>query len=419
MTGGVPLAATLALLGLCVATPAFAATPESGTDHFDRGKQAFERGDLTAALSDFEAALAAADSGPAVHYNIGVTAYRLGRYSRAESAFREVARTAAMKPLAEYNLGLINLRRGDRAAAQRLFSRVAASDADDKLRALAIAQLARLAAEPAPVWAGFAGLYAGYDDNVALIADAGVLDVSGTDDAFVEARFGLSGPLDRPISLDAGLLYLDYLDLNEFDQLALSAGGRYRARAAGWHAEIGLHAGYNTFDGEGIESKRMMTLQASRRFASGWELRPRYRFSHIDGLGAFHSLSGSRHQIGARGQKRSGGTNLQLEYEFESNDRQEDAVSPTRHLLFAAVRRDLSGDWTLGADLSYRYSRYDIDMASTREEHRAQLGLNVNRRLTRSWEVVIRYDFTQNHSNAADFDYSRNRLSIGTNKLFR
>lgn len=185
------------------------ATADDAAQLFRMGGAAFEKEDYAAALEAFESAARAGLAGPAVNFNIGVAAFRLGRYERAEAAFIETARTPAMAALAHYNLGLTALRSGNSRAAERWFERAEQEAGDERLRALASAQLAALPPPADRTSVGYASMGAGYDDNVALVSDSSVIGVSGVDDSFAEGQLALSMPLAQSWRLDASIAALD------------------------------------------------------------------------------------------------------------------------------------------------------------------------------------------------------------------
>lgn len=349
-------------------------------------------------------------SGPAIHFNIGVASYRLGRYAVAESAFREVARTPAMAGLAYYNLGLVASRQGDTKAAVRWFSMVEQATEDERLRDLAATQLAELAPPlPDRNWLGYAAVAAGYDDNVALVSNSEVLGISGTEDSFAEAQLAISAPLSEPWRLDAGLSYIDYQDLDSFDQLGVNGGGRYRWELGNWLHDAGLQLTYSTLDGEGFETRRTLLLQTTTHVLGDARLRLRYRFNDIDGLGEFDGLSGSRHEAGARIIWTRPTWDFGAEYQMDVGDYDDSSLSATRHRLGLELQRSLAAGWTLMLEGSLRHSDYDL--ASNGSEDRTELALSIGKALGDRWRIVVRHAYTDNSADVAAFDYRGNRIS--------
>lgn len=400
----------LALLFVCI-DPALAYS-EAATQQFRSGSTAFQTGDYKAALAAFESALAQGMSTPALHFNIGVAAYRLGNYSRAETAFKEVANTPAMAGLAYYNLGLVELKRNDSAAASRWFSRVAEATEDARLRQLAAAQLGDVQpAAPERKWIGYAGFGAGYDDNVALVSNSDVLGISDKADNFVEAQLAFSTPLGESWRLDAGAMLVDYQDLSAFDQAGLQGGVRYRWQLDDWTNDAGVQLAYTTLDGSGFETRRALFIQTGRELRSDLYVRGRYRFSDIDGLGEFDGLTGRRHELGAFADWTLADWDFTLGYRLEIGDYDDDSLSATRHELRADAEYSFAADWSFLAEASRRRSDYDSD--TNGNEQRTEFALGLTRTLTSRWQVFVRYEYTNNDADAAEYDYSGNRFTAG------
>ncbi len=378
---------------------------------FELGKQASAAQDYAKALDAFEAAAAAGMTGPAVQFNIGVCAYRLGRWSRAQSAFAAAARTPEMAALAHYNLGLVALGAGKQDEATRWFARAEREATDERLKSLATTQLARMPPPPERNWLAYGSFAGGYDDNVALVSGGDVLGVSGTDDTFGELQLAVAAPLRGPWRFDGGLVLLDYLDLDSFDQLSLNAGGRYRVPIGKWNVDAGLQGVYSTLDGEGFENKQALLLQAARPLTEHWRLRARYRFSLIDGLSGFSGLDGDKHELALRGTWRSGPWDISIDYRFDTTDYDDATLSYDRHQLAIDMQRELGDNWTVEAGLSRDHSRYDVTANGT--EDRTELTLAISYGFGAAWRAVVRYAYANNEADLPEFDYDRNRVSAG------
>ena len=390
-------------------TGSVARAAESATQLFTTGRLAFEQGDFPAALTAFDAALRAGLSGPAIHFNIGVAAFRAGEYERAEAAFKQVAQTPAMAALAHYNLGLVVLRRNDSKAARRWFAQVAQEAADEKLRALAATQIASLDEPTIRDWFGFASFGAGYDSNVALVSAADVLGISGIDDGFAEAQLAIVGPLAKPWRFDASLAYLDYIDLDEFDQLAVQGGARYRLSAGEWSNDIIAQLGYQTLDGVGFENRRTVAVQASRDILPRWRMRARYRFNDVDGMNRFEGVTGRSHEAGVRFYRTGQPWDVEVEYRFDTRDTNDRNLAATRHQLGLDLSRQLSTNWLVALDATVRDSRYDVSANGT--ELLTEIAVAFTRTLSARWRLIVRYDYTHNDADRAEFNYQCNRLT--------
>ncbi|MFU8822175.1 MAG: tetratricopeptide repeat protein [Gammaproteobacteria bacterium] len=418
------------LLLLWLAGSAVAATPSGdeaqARDHFAAGTHAYQSGDFAAALAAYRAALEAGLSEPAVHYNIGVCAWELGRLDEAEAAFLAASEHPPMAGLAYYNLGLVSQRRGDRDAARDWFERARAVSTDETLQALVAAQLAARpagaagataakAARPGPI--AFAAVQAGYDDNVALVADDELLGASGLESAFLDAQFAASFPLGAALRLEAGGFLLRYADLDEFDQ----AGGQLALLAerkfGDWTGELGAGYTLNQLDGERFENRRSLSFGATRRLDAAWDLRLRYRYEDIDAREPFAALTGDRQEVSVRARRRGEASRLRLEYRFETNDREGDAVSPDRHQLEA--------EWTVGAPvgiqrvlgLGARYGSYSL-AGDSESERRLFASAGLTGPLAGRWQWTVRYDWTRNDATENIFDYTRQRVFAGVEAVF-
>lgn len=415
------------LLLLWLAGSAVAATPPGdetqARDQFAAGTRSYHAGDYVAALAAYRAALEAGLSGPAVHYNIGVCAWELGRLDEAEAAFLAASEHPPTAGLAYYNLGLISQRRGDRDAAREWFERARAVSTDEALQELVTAQLgaratASAAADPArPGPVVFVAMQAGYDDNVALVADDELLGASGLDSAFLDAQFAAAFALGAGLRLEAGGFLLRYDDLDEFDQ----AGGQLALLAerelGEWIGEFGASYALNQLDGERFESRRGLSLGAMRRLDAAWDLRLRYRYEDIDAREPFATLTGDRQEVSVRARRQVEASRLRLEYRYETNDREDDAVSPDRHQLEA--------EWILGVPggvqpvfgLGGRHGRYSLAGDSS-SERRLFASAGLTGPLAGRWQWIARYDWTRNDASGDAFDYTRQRIFAGVEAVF-
>lgn len=411
------------LRGLCAALTLFPfallAQPPQAASAFAQGRAAFERQDFAAALTAFEAALAARMDGPAIHYNIGVAAYKLQRYDRATRAFEEAARTDSMAAIAHYNLGLIARAQQDAGTARSYFERVLGESRDERLVALARSALEDIGAPaPAsrPIWAAFGSAALGYDDNVTLTSNGQALGVARDSDSYFDGMFAGSVQLDRAWRIDANASYLKYAELHDFDQLGIGTGARYRTQLRDWTTDFGAQLGANYIAGDSFDQRQSLFAQASRTFAKHWSTRARYRLSNIDGADAYEGLEGLRHELSTRLTYTSVGWALTGTYLFELSDFDSAALSATRHQLSVEARKTIDSVWTARASLGYRNSQYDDTSIGT--ENRFDLSAGVEYAIDDRWTVVAQYSFTDNNSDASEFDYERNRLQVGAEVAF-
>jgi tetratricopeptide (TPR) repeat protein len=393
---------------------------------FEAGAEAFREQDFESALAAFRAALDAGLTGPAVHYNIGVCAWELGRLDEAEAAFLAASAYPAMAATAFYNLGLVRQRRGDGDGAAHWFELARDLAQDQNLRLLAESQLPLPPTAPTTPTAStpwptrpvrFAAVHAGYDDNVALIAEEQVLGISDTGSAYLEVQYAGMTPLRNGLRLEGSAYLLRYESLDEYDQAGARLGmvaGRQWER---WVAELGTDYGLNMLDGERFEDRRGIWIGALRQLDAGGELRLRYRFEDIVGQDEFDTLSGQRHEAGLRLALREAGRRWRLEYRYETNDRDSEIVSPDRHRVDGELSLELGRRIAARLGSGWRHSRYELQDGS-RTERRSYVSAALSGPLTKQLDWLVRVDLARNSSSEAAFDYTQRRAFAGIEALF-
>lgn len=357
--------------------------------------------------------------GPALHFNIGVAAYRAKQYDRARRAFENVTATPAMSALANYNLGLVALAQNDAAQAIDRFTRVYAESEDERLQALARAQLEQLGQETEPhaiTWGAYASSGIGYDDNVTLTSGGQALGITRESDVYGDTLVVGSVQLTRAWRLDADASFLNYADLNEFDQWGIGTGARYRLPLDPWTIDVGARLSTTYIDAERFDVRESVYAQALRSLTDTLSLRARYRLSNVDGSDDYPGLDGLAHELTARLAKRLASWTLGVGYAFEVNDYDSDALSATRHQLGADVRAPLTQAWTARASLAFRHSEYDD--TSIGAEERLELGAGAELALTQRWTLAIQYSYTDNNADTSEFTYRRNRVFVGVDATF-
>jgi len=101
-----------------------------GRMHQLLGRLAFERGDLAAAASELERAIAADRHDRRPHASLGIVLARAGDLARARDVFRDALRTFGEDPDLEYDLGLVEAWDGRLEEAAERFSRAVAGRPD-------------------------------------------------------------------------------------------------------------------------------------------------------------------------------------------------------------------------------------------------------------------------------------------------
>jgi len=353
--------------------------------------------------------------GPAVHYNIGVAAYRSGQLDRAERAFHEVARTPAMAGLANYNLGLVLLKRGKPEHARRYFE-YASHDTDERLAGLAARQLGDLPPPPPPVaWSLYARGGAGYDDNVALRSESIEGSGTGEDDVFAELLFAGSATFAEHWRVDAGAAWLNYSDLDEFDQSAFSLGGARIFEIADWYLEAGVYANYLTLGGDVYEQSAAAEARATRNFSGGRRLQARFRATAVDGEGDFSGLTGSRTELGLRYEWSWQAWNFSAYTRGEINHADDEVFASRWAELGGTADYALTTRWNLTGGAALRQTRHPAQPAADIEESwkdkRLTLRLGAIAKYWKQAQLFIRYEHERNDSPIDFYEYDRNWIA--------
>jgi hypothetical protein len=140
-------------------------------------------------------------------------------------------------------------------------------------------------------------------------------------------------------------------------------------------------------------------------------LRLRYRFHDIEGLDDFSGLSGRRHEAGARLGWARQAWDFSAEYLFDVGDYDDSSLSAARHRLGVEIEHTFSGGWATLLEASQRHIDYDLDSNGT--EERTEVAFSLSKAFGARWRVILRYAFTNNAADVAEFDYRGNRVSAG------
>lgn len=387
---------------------------------FADGERAFATGEYDEALRLFTAAREAGSTGPSSYYNIGVCQYRLRDYDAAETTFATLAAEfPALRELAEYNRGLALRANGNLPDARVAFER-ARSSTDDKIVALANAQLGEIGAPrivDEPRWTGYFAGGLGYDDNVALLNEL-VLPSSEAASPLAEVLGVLTrdfGP--KPLRFDASAYAVHYPDVGDFDQTAVRLSLEAEQRLGQWTLIGGPTLGRSTLDGEAFEELIGADLRVRRGFGRGFvfEARAVYddtnaadpRFAYLDGSRRFLRLS----------MQHTGAARVRAGYDVEHNDRADPGVSPSRERWSIVYQRRLSENWAADAAFAHRTSRYST-ASVPRDERLLELSFAARRELRGNWTLGVEYQWFDNDSTADEFTYDGQRVALGLSRNF-
>jgi hypothetical protein len=387
---------------------------------FADGERAFTAGEYGEALRLFTAAREAGSTGPSSYYNIGVCQYRLGDYDGAEGTFALLAAEfPAMRELAEYNRGLALRADGNFAAAGVAFERARAST-DEKIVALANAQLAAIGATRVveePRWSGYFSGGVGHDDNVALLNE---LLFTGTDVASPLAE--VLGVLTRdfgtrPLRFDASGYAVHYPDVGDFDQTAFRMSLEAEQHLGFWTLLVAPTLGRSTLNGDGYEELIGADMRLRRGFGAGFLFEVRALYDDASAADSrFAYLEGAHRQLRLSVQH-TGAGRIRFGYDVEQEDRADPGVSPERERLALVYQRRLSEEWSADASAAHRTSQYK-EASVPREERLLELSLAARRLLGRDWTFGVEYQWFDNNSTVEDFSYDGQRFALGFSRSF-
>jgi hypothetical protein len=368
----------------------------------------------------FGAARDAGSRGPSSYYNIGVSQYLLRDFPAAEQTFASLAAEfPAMRELAEYNRGLALRAAGDTAAARVAFERARPS-ADDKVAALASAQLRELGVAPrvAASWQGYFSGGLGYDGNVELVDDALLTAGDSSSSPLTEALGYVGRDFGAvPLRFDATGYVIRYADAGELDQSAVRLALVAEQRFGSWTLAAGPTLARTTLDGDGFEELAGADLRARRAFGGGLSFEARVVYDDVEGgASQYGYLDGWRRQLRLSVQH-VGDARVRVGYDLERNDRADARVSPSRQRWTVAYQRAISAAWTADASLAQRTSRY-AHASVPREERLLELSLSARRSLPIGWTLSTDYRWSDNDSTVDAYSYDGQRIAVGLSRTF-
>ena len=218
--------------------------------------------------------------------------------------------------------------------------------------------------------------------------------------------------------IDASLYAVRYFDIDEFDQNAIRVGVLYDHDYGQWRARAGVHAGYGTLGGDGFDETGSLSIRLDRRLTPSSSFGIRYRYDDISAAESlFSGIEGSRQRIDARYRWYSGDRLLLVSLQFESNDRTDPGVSPTRNRLGFDYRFTPLNGWGYEAGAEFRRSDYD-DLAPVRTEDLITLRAGITRTLGQNWRMLAAYFYSDNDSSDSAFTYDRNRITLAMMRNF-
>ncbi|VAX13693.1 hypothetical protein MNBD_GAMMA24-685 [hydrothermal vent metagenome] len=415
----------LLLASLSLLLPA--AAMAGASKDFNSGIRYFKHAQYDKAIQSFERARKKGLKKPALYYNLGVSYFKIRNYDKANHYFKQILRFKRLKSLAEYNLGLVALKKNDKKSARKWFTKSSASS-NKKISGLSRRQLSRFSSRKISrrnikKWYNSASISYGNNSNIKLVPTEITTNTSDSFTEFYASTNGiLSGTYNNGISLNGFAYFINYANINAYDEKQARLGLYKSKQYAGWRTRIGAYYERSTFGSNpyqavtGLEAKGKYKLQKSNYISL------RYRYNNINSLySPYDYLQGSRQQFRAEYLDYKTSSSKIIYYEMEVNNRQNLIArnySPTRHTIRAVYNYNLTRAWRIGGEVSYRYSKYQPTATQNRQDDRLRAAIEAKYRLSKHWKINARYQRTENSSTDSLYAYSQNLYYVGVRTSF-
>lgn len=421
---------------LCACMTAWSATG----DDYHLGIEAFKQGRYEAARDYFTRAYDSGRRDPTLFYNLGSAQFKLGDYAAAHRSFDQIAGDPKWGPLAQYNLGLIEERRGHLDAAQQHYQAAYATAQSDKVKQLAALKLQRQASARAldDDWFGIVSIGGGFDDNVVLLNDQSLAQVSNEQDYFAEALASVSGfvqgNLERGWRTDLSAYYRGYRDLHDYDYGTASTGLVYNRMTENAQWQVGVRGDAQFVGGDAYTGAGTLRVQLLRPIGA-FNLRIRNDAGYVGGASDFDYLTGWQDRFGIQINRYFGRNGFRIGYELELNDRDDlttatefFSYSPTWNRFYAEVRAFASDAVEVAVHAEYQFSDYPDKNVQTnpdgsqsiaaRDDDRVFGSLRLSYHFAGEWAVFSEYSYTNNSSKFSEYEYDDNQIMVGIERPF-
>lgn len=394
----------------------------ASNDDFDKGVKHFKQQEYKQATKFFTQAYQKGLKTAALFHNLGVSYLKLGDYRQAEKYFKLAAGFPAHKMMAYYNLGLVAKKQGQTKLARQYFSQVKNQAKQKKLRTLARIQLGEVRTiDPEQNWSLYGEISFGHDDNITIVSDAAATKKgSAYTYYYIEPAVRLMGGAKDNLNLYISSFKYDYSDFTQYNYAKTTLGLEADFTTGSWDNIIKLASQNSTYGGRDYLGSTRFEVSTYYNINSDNRLRLRFQYDDITGETGFLYLTGSRQRLRAQIRHYSTNSNTRLYYEYETNDRANDAAnnlnySPTRHKMNASYTYDLSDTLELGAGINYRISTYpSIGTTAEREDKRQRINLRLTYKFNPELELRGEIEQTDNNSSDANYTYQQqiNYLSL-------
>ncbi len=361
---------------------------------------------------------------------LGRAHFHKGNLDRARELLAQaIRRDANLRPTVEYYLARIDEKQGrPKEARDRL--RLVVEQYLDSPFARELAR--RIGGTRAKPWQLVVSAGIGYDSNVIALGEGQPLpiNISSKDSAQFSfgADFSYRWTLDSESSVDAGysLAGVAYEGgLSEFFQIDHYLYGRYRRKITDVvTATLRLADQFSQFDGRGfrnqvtlrpaLEWRQATNALAEFAYTAGFNA---YLFDATvpaqDRDGTSHTLSLLQHVA-----CRKGAVRFRAGYSHEFNNADGGDYDFDSGAFVIGTNMRLPAELRL--DLSFRYTAFDYDnpnsnngFTAARDDDLSQVSVYLSRRVDARTTIYFRFDYTNNSSNIAVFDYDREVFRFG------
>ena len=265
----------------------------------------------------------------------------------------------------------------------------------------------------------------GNDDDV---IDANDNTSTGLSSNYVELFAYVDIPLGKSFTLTGDIYNQQFPDVSSEDFRVFKFGIHYTTKIGDLKVTPSLIYGQSKFDSTDYQDITDFRVKVVKRLGKGKKFQFRFRHSDIEaGDPTFIQYEGDRQQFRFEYKTRASLGKWRFRYQLETNDRNNTPTrdySPTRHDFRARLKQKLfGGSYELGTEVQYRISNYDgiasgASQGFEREDDRVRFKLDFNKRINKQWKVGFLWVHTDNDSNSAGDEYSKNDVQIYTSWTF-
>ncbi|MGH8223737.1 MAG: hypothetical protein ACREQZ_12270, partial [Woeseiaceae bacterium] len=261
---------------------------------------------------------------------------------------------------------------------------------------------------------------AGYDDNIALLDEAGLPAGTTTDSPMVDVFGSFRGALSSRsgFRVEGSAYLLKYLDASDFDQSEFRGDAFYEWKPSDWRIQLGVHAGTGMLAGDAFDRKVGAQARVVRYVGDSSTIDVHYTYDDVSEADAvFAGIAGSRQQFDARYRWYGDGHRVQLRYWVETNDRLDPGVSPERNRIAFDYRYQPESGLGYEAGVDFRRSDYD-EVATPRQEDLLTLRAALSYTFGNDWLFLVEYRHADNDSTDATYAFDRGQFTFGALKYF-